>query len=126
MRRSLRNDYRVDNVDEIKVFFVNISVKDLLEELKKGSSEDCELARRIDLAIDAIKLDYEVGIKIPRRLWPKDYFLEIEIRSLWKYNLDGNWRLIYNVQKNTAEIACIVLEWLRHKDYERKFNYHRT
>ena len=49
--------------------------------------------------------------------------MKYEIDNLWKYDLPNGWRLIYAVQKNEIIVISIVIEWLNHKDYERKFKY---
>jgi hypothetical protein len=47
------------------------------------------------------------GIAIPKRLIPKIYKRKYGINNLWKYNLPG----------------ALILEWLSHKEYERRFKY---
>lgn len=63
------------------------------------------------------------GIPIPRRLMPKVYIKKYGIDNLWKYNLPNAWRLIYSFAKNEVIVIAIILEWMNHKSYERKFAY---
>jgi len=42
---------------------------------------------------------------------------------VWKYNLPGAWRLIYSIQGGEAIIITIILDWMDHKTYEKKFKY---
>ena len=65
----------------------------------------------------------EAGKKIPRRLWPKEYIQKYDIKSLWKLNLDSNWRLIYTITGTQAQLFLIYLEYMKHKEYDRKFHY---
>jgi hypothetical protein len=63
------------------------------------------------------------GIAIPKRLIPKIYIRKYGINNLWKYNLPGAWRLLYSIAGNRVKIVAIILEWLSHKEYERRFKY---
>jgi len=39
-------------------------------------------------------------------------------------NLPDTWRLIYALKSPTKiEIISVILEWMSHKDYERRFKY---
>ena len=104
------------------VVFKNKKTENAFEELIKGKFEDKKLKKFIDRAIGDLKENPLCGIKIQRKLWPKDY-LKNQIDSLWKYNLPGAWRLIYTIKGNDVMIISIILEWMNHKNYERKFNY---
>ncbi len=33
------------------------------------------------------------------------------------------WRLLYTIETNEIRIVSIILEWMNHKDYEKRFNY---
>ena len=70
-----------------------------------------------------MKKDPFVGIKIPKKLWPKEYGKNYGINNLWKYDLPNAWRLIYTVKGDAVQIVAIILEWFDHKKYERKFKY---
>ena len=70
-----------------------------------------------------LKEDYTCGILIPRRLIPNSYIKKYGIDNLWKYDLPSGWRLLYSVKAEEIVILAIVLEWLPHKKYERRFNY---
>ncbi|MDY6931179.1 MAG: hypothetical protein SVJ22_04610, partial [Halobacteriota archaeon] len=63
------------------------------------------------------------GIQIPKKLIPKTYIDKYEIDNLWKYDLPKGWRLIYSVATEGVCIISIILEWMDHKNYERRFNY---
>jgi len=68
----------------------------------------------------------EAGKKIPKRLWPKEYSQKFGVSNLWKINLDSNWRLIYTITGQQVGFFLIYLEYMRHKEYDRKFGYKRT
>ena len=63
------------------------------------------------------------GIQIQKKLIPKEYITKYEIDNLWKYNLPNAWRLIYTVANNKVTVLSIVLEWMTHKEYEKRFKY---
>jgi len=37
--------------------------------------------------------------------------------------IPNGWRLIYSVANGEIKILSIILEWMSHKDYERRFGY---
>jgi hypothetical protein len=60
---------------------------------------------------------------IPKKLFPKSYIKKYGIDNLWKYDLPTGWRLLYSVKAEEIVVLAIILEWLPHKKYERRFNY---
>lgn len=70
--------------------------------------------------------DREYGVKIPRRLWPKSYIDNWGINNLYKCNLGPDWRLMYTLVAEDANIAVLELEILRHKEYDRLLGYRTT
>ncbi len=106
-----------------KVAFVDSSLRKAFEKLKKGPYEEKTLYNFIDRAIDDLKINPFAGIKIPKKLWPNEYTQKYKINNLWKYNLPNAWRLMYFIRGDKVKIISIILEWLDHKDYERKFKY---
>lgn len=92
-------------------------------ELKDGAGEDQDRYRFIERALDDLKRDPACGIKIPQRLIPKIYLQNLDVNNLWKYDLPGAWRLIYTLKADKVMILAIVIEWLDHKDYEKRFGY---
>ena len=106
-----------------QVGFINRTLKETYEELKEGKFESKELYKFVDRAMDDLKQNPSCGIKIPKKLWPKDYIKTYSITNLWKYNLPNAWRLIYTVVEDEIKIMSLILEWMNHKDYKRKFKY---
>lgn len=105
------------------VVFVNEIMKQSFEKLSKGKFEDKSLYEFINRAIDDLKQNPFIGIKIPKRLWPKEYIIKYKINNLWKYDLPNGWRLIYSIRGNSVELVAVILEWFEHQEYERKFSY---
>ncbi|HLD80775.1 MAG TPA: hypothetical protein VJA40_02125 [archaeon] len=44
---------------------------------------------------------------------------EFNVDNLWVMRIDGNWRLLYSIQGNTA----VVVGVMDHKDYDDVFGY---
>jgi len=95
------------------------------EKVKKAFNEldDASLKSFIERAFLDIKKNPFCGIQIPKKLIPREYLLNYNVQNLWKYNLPNAWRLIYSIQGSELIILAIILEWMDHKTYERRFNY---
>lgn len=106
-----------------RVVFAEQKIKDAYEKLDESTTEDQNLKKWLDRAFDDIAEDAFCGIQIPKKLIPKKYIQRYEIDNLWKYNLPNAWRLLYSVAKDEVVVISIILEWLPHKEYERRFNY---
>lgn len=106
-----------------RVFFADEKLKEEFESLEKGKYEDKEIFFHIKRAIENLKINAHSGIQIPKKIIPKSYIDKHDIKNLWKYDLPKGWRLLYSVGTNGVEILSIILEWMDHKEYERRFNY---
>ena len=102
--------------------FNNDYVK-LRKKADEGNGEAKYLIELISKATAKLAENREAGKKIPRKLWPKEYIIRHDITNLWKLNLDSFWRLIYTITGNQVDLFLIYLEYLNHKEYDRKFNY---
>lgn len=107
----------------IEVRFADLKLREAYLKLKQGSGEEIEIYNRINKTIQILEKNPEAGIKIPKRLIPKEYVAKYSVNNLWKYNLGKKWRLIYTLAQNEVRIVSIILEWMNHKNYERKFKY---
>ena len=107
----------------IYVSFCNPKLEKDFEKLKKGKFEDKQLFEFIERAISDLKKKPMCGVKIPRKLWPRGYIKNYQIKNLWKYDLPDGWRLIYSIFENEIMILNLILEWFPHKEYERMFGY---
>ena len=106
-----------------KVVFGNEKLKEAYEKLKTSKTEDKMLYKWISRAIDDLEENPFCGIQIPKKQIPKTYSNKFEVDNLWKYDLPKAWRLIYSVANGEICIVSIVLEWMSHKEYEKRFNY---
>ena len=101
-------------------------VKFISDELEKDFNllkDDDFIKKAIIRAIKDLKENAFCGVQIPKKLFPREYVQKYGINNLWKYDLPDGWRLIYSVAGSEVSIVAIILEWLPHKDYERRFKY---
>ena len=104
--------------------FVNVSVQQAFESLKKGDMQEKEMYRLITQAMDNLEKNAFCGIQIPKQQIPSEYRKNYAVDNLWKYDLPRGWRLIYSIRGEQAFVVSIVLEWFfSHKEYERRFHY---
>jgi Txe/YoeB family toxin of Txe-Axe toxin-antitoxin module len=108
----------------MKKIFVAFQDEKLLKAYNflKENEEHKKLFDWINRAIDDLKDSPSCGIKISKKLWPKEY-VKHNITNLWKYNLPNAWRLTYTIRENEVEIISMILEWMNHKEYEKRFKY---
>jgi hypothetical protein len=107
----------------IGVAFLSKELKQDFEHLAAGHYEDKELFEQISKAIEQLRKNPYTGIDIQKNLWPKYYEKKYVITNLRKVNLREGWRLMYTIEVNSIKITSIILEWLDHKSYERRFKY---
>jgi len=88
--------------------------------------EDEWLRNKVQEAEASLKENRELGVKIPKDLWPKQYVRKWGIRNLFKCDLGPDWRMTYTLVLNGAGIAVLELEVLPHKEYDRRFGYRTT
>lgn len=54
---------------------------------------------------------------------PEEYKKKYGVNNLWKYNLPKGRRLLYSLSRMGPLTTAIILDWMKHKKYERKFGY---
>ena len=111
---------------EIKteVRFGNEHLKKAYNELNNRTFQEALLKKWLDRAIGDLEINAFCGTQIPKKLIPKEYEIKFgTIHNLWKYDLPNGWRMIYTIKKDKVVVLSIILEWLNHKDYEKRFKY---
>lgn len=103
-----------------RVQFANEKIKAAFDKLSKT---DSNLYKFVLRAFKDIEKNAFCGIQVPKKLIPKEYLKKFNVRNVWKYNLPGAWRLIYSIEGRNLTVFSIVLEWIDHKTYERRFKY---
>lgn len=105
------------------LYFADDQVRQTFFKLPSGRAEEKEIYDQLNAVFDTIAADPFCGIQVPKRLIPKVYCTKYGIDNLWKYNFHKNWRLMYSVAGDGTQLVTLVLEWLPHKEYERRFGY---
>jgi len=90
-----------------------------------SNSENQKLLKSIDEKIERIKIAADLGIQIPKNLFPQKYLSKYAITNLWKINLFNYWRLIYTMRGDKIEVICVVLDLIDHPAYDKIFGYKR-
>lgn len=103
--------------------FIDENIQEALYKLEKGDDSERELFKFINQAFDNIEENSFCGIQIPKKIIPKEYTSKYDIKNLWKYDLPKGWRLIYSVVNDEIVVVSLVLEWMNHKEYEKRFKY---
>lgn len=106
-----------------KIKFADEKVKSAFGKLVEGKTEDKQLYEFLNRAFKDIEENAFCGIRISKKLIPKEYKKKYGIDNLWKYNLPNAWRLLYSVAEEEVIVVSIILEWMDHKSYERMFGY---
>ena len=111
---------------EIKseIRFGDENVKKAYLELDSLKFQENQLKEWLDRAFNDIQKNTFCCIQIPKKLIPNEYTKRFgQINNLWKYDLPNGWRLFYTIKKDKVVVLSIILEWLDHKEYERRFRY---
>jgi|SRR3989338_6115772 len=107
-----------------KIVFADEKLKRAFENLKISRTEDKNLYGFLSRAFEDLENNAFCGIQIPKKLIPKEYVRKYgSLENLWKYDLPNAWRLIYTIKREEILILSVVLEWLDHKNYDRRFGY---
>lgn len=106
-----------------KIQFADAKVKQCFEELAKYDKDEKGLYKYLVNAFKEIEENAFCGIQIPKRLIPKVYLNKYNLHNLWKYNLPNAWRLLYSIESSGVMVISIIIEWIEHKGYEKRFKY---
>lgn len=107
-----------------QIVFADPKIKKAFEELKESKTEDKKLYEFLLRAFKDLEENAFCAIQIPKKLIPKDYIRKYgKLDNLWKYDLPNAWRLIYTIKREEIIVLTIILEWMDHKNYERRFKY---
>ena len=106
-----------------RIKFADEKVKQAFDELEHSTTEDRTLYKFLNQALENLEENAFTGIQIPKKQIPKEYIRKYNIDNMWKYNLPNAWRLLYSVARDKVIVLSIILDWLDHKTYNRKFKY---
>ena len=105
------------------VRFVDTELLLKVKSLKEGKYEDKKLFNSITNSIRKIEENPFDSILIKKSQIPKLYVQKHNISNLRVYKINQNWRLIFSIVSNEVQIISIILEYLNHKEYEKRFHY---
>jgi len=89
-----------------------------------GKGDDKKLVLMLNRAFDAIEADCRFGVYIQKKKIPKYYTKKYgELPNLWKYNLSDSWRLVYFIAGAGGDPVSVIVEWMNHREYDRRFGY---
>ncbi|MFH1072392.1 MAG: type II toxin-antitoxin system RelE/ParE family toxin, partial [Nanoarchaeota archaeon] len=101
-------------------------LKELRDAIQKdGRKFHKQLLKAIEREKENLTTDMHHGTQIPKNLIPDEYIDEYGVTNLWKIDLPDYWRMIYTIVGNEFEIISILLEFMDHKDYDKKFGYRK-
>lgn len=106
-----------------EVRFANTDLKTAFNKLKNGKGDEQELYKHILRAINKLEQDPFIGERVQKHLISEFYIQKYDINNLRKFNLTSSWRMIYTIVGEKLLIISVILEWLNHKEYERRFKY---
>lgn len=105
-----------------KIKFADAKIQKAFLDLE-SSKKDKRIYDWLYQAFQDIEENAFCGIQIPKRLIPKEYLKKYNVNNLWKYNIPNAWRLLYSIENLEILVVSIILDWMDHKTYERKFKY---
>ncbi len=106
-----------------KVKFADKNLLKSFKKLENSKGDEKKLYKFLIRAFKDIEKNAFCGIQIPKKLIPKSYLKKYNVKNIWKYNLPNAWRLLYSIEADEIIVVSIILDWMDHKDYERKFKY---
>ena len=104
-----------------EIVFADSRVK---EAWKHALETDKELAKHLERAKKDILENAFCGRSVQKKLIPREYLKKYRINNLWIYDLPSAWRLLYSITTpSKIEIISVVLDWMNHKEYVRRFKF---
>ena len=86
--------------------------------------KDSALKREIKDLGDELRRRPMMGIKITQDRWPEIYARDYGISNLFKIDLSGGRRLVYDIQRVKQVRRIRFIEYFSaHEEYERRFGY---
>lgn len=96
-----------------------------LNEIALNSKIDRSILNAINKKVGLIKANIHYGDPIAKRLIPEEYKTKYGATNLFRVGLPSFWRMLYTLTdgESQIEIVAFVLDFLDHKDYDKKFGY---
>jgi len=83
------------------------------------------ILKAINQKVELIKSNPHFGNPISKNKIPEEYKQKYGILNLFRIELPGAWRMLYTLTDGESEIEIIVfvLDFINHKEYDKKFGY---
>jgi len=99
----------------------------LLAEEKAGRKTNEKEFKLLKKGMSQLSLNYEQGVKMPRRLPIFKYYSEkYGIDNLWKLDVGQKWRLMYTLTTEGIKLITLILDLVDHKTYDERGGYHTS
>lgn len=125
-RLGVRRQPEASSTPSGKPHYQILGHPDFYEYLKQlrasNRSEEQELVRLIDKAIEVLQERATAGESIPRDRWPRTGKYE-GIPNLYRYRLNRIQRLTYFIAKRGNHFVVNIIEAMDHTRYNRIFGY---
>lgn len=101
-----------------------IVAKEIEKEITKSFNQ--QLFNSIKRAKSLIETNKFYGENIKKKQIPEHYKEKYGVTNLFRVELVGYWRLVYTlVEGSNIEILGIILEFMDHKIYDKRFGYRK-
>lgn len=93
------------------------------------SKKERMILKAIDQKVEFIKLNSHYGDSIAKQLIPREYFINYDVKNLFRIELPCFWRMLYTLKESEKEdetniiIVALVIDIIDHKTYNKKFGY---
>jgi len=81
------------------------------------------LRKNVNETLDLLRMNYELGDRVPKRQWPYSYVRQLGLNNLYRCDLVDGWRLTYTLSFDGVGIRVDVIEVMTHQEYDRRFGY---
>jgi hypothetical protein len=85
--------------------------------------KDERLRKNVNEILDLLRMNYELGDKVPKRQGPRSYVKQLGLNNLYRCDLIEGWRLTYTLSFDGVGIRVDVIEVMTHREYEKRFGY---
>jgi aromatic ring-opening dioxygenase LigB subunit len=82
-----------------------------------------QLLDSINKAIEDLSQNPFFGDLIPKKYLNKKLIRYYGTDKIFRIELVGFWRMLYAIVGDEAKIIALILDYMNHNDYNKKFNY---
>jgi hypothetical protein len=92
-----------------------------------GSKTERMILKAIRQKVELVKMNSHYGDPIGKDKIPREYKEKYGVINLFRIELPNYWRMLYTLTEGDTkiEIVAFVLDFIDHKDYNKKFGYRK-